>query len=55
MRRTQHGLVFFGPGADVPLTYRFDSGFGRFGVLRVGASLNDALAETILRNPSGSW
>lgn len=51
VHRTQHELVFFGPGAVVPLTYRFDSGFGRSGVLCVGASLNGALAETILRNP----
>lgn len=51
LHRTQHGPVFFGPGAGVPPTYRFDSASGRFGVLYVGASLNGALAETILRNP----
>jgi hypothetical protein len=51
VHRTRHGPVFFGPGAGVPPTYRFDSATGRFGVLYVGASLNGALAETILRNP----
>lgn len=51
VHRTQHGPVFFGPGADVPPTYRFDSATGRFGVLYVGTTLNGALAETILRNP----
>lgn len=51
VHRTQHGPMFFGPGAGVPPTYRFDSASGRFGVLYVGASLNGALAETILRNP----
>jgi len=51
VHRTTHAPVFFGPGPGVPPTYRFDSASGRFGVLYVGASLNGALAETILRNP----
>lgn len=51
VHRTQHGPLFFGPGAGVPPTYRFDSASGRFGVLYVGTSLSGALAETILRNP----
>jgi len=51
IHRTQHEPVFFGPGTDVPPTYRFDSATGRFGVLYVGTTLNGALAETILRNP----
>ena len=43
--------VFFGPGAGIPATYRFDSPTGRFGVLYVGAALPGALVETLLRNP----
>ena len=44
--------VFFGPGAGVPPTYRFDSGSGQFGVLYVGLSCAGAIAETLLRNPN---
>lgn len=51
VHRTEHGPVFFGPGAGVPPTFRFDSASRRFGVLYVGAALGGALAETILRNP----
>jgi hypothetical protein len=51
VHRTQHAPVFFGPGAAVPPTYRFDRASGRFGVLYVGTALSGALAETILRNP----
>lgn len=51
VHRTRHGPVFFGPGAGVAPTFRFDSATGRFGVLYVGSTLNGALAETILRNP----
>ena len=51
IHRTTLDPVFFGPGAGVPPTYRFDSGSGRFGVLYVGLSRACALAETLLRNP----
>ena len=51
IHRTTLDPVFFGPGAGVPPTYRFDSGSGRFGVLYVGLSHACALAETLLRNP----
>lgn len=51
VHRTEHDPIFFGPGADAPPTYRFDSAARRFGVLYVGASLDGAFAETILRNP----
>lgn len=51
VHRTRHDPIFFGPGAGVPPTYRFDSASGRFGVLYLGVALNGALAETILRNP----
>jgi hypothetical protein len=44
--------LFFGPGAGVPPTYRFDSLSGRFGVLYVGLSLAAALVETLARNPA---
>ena len=43
--------VFFGPGAGVPPTYRFDSASGQFGVLYVSLSRAGAIAETLLRNP----
>ena len=39
--------VFFGPGAGVPPTYRFDSGSGQFSVLYVGLSRAGAVAETL--------
>jgi hypothetical protein len=45
------GPVFFGPGAGVPPTYRFDSASSRFGVLYVGLSRAGAVAETLLHNP----
>lgn len=43
--------IFFGPGAGVAPTYRFDSATGRFGVLYLGRTLAGAVAETLLRNP----
>jgi hypothetical protein len=43
--------IFFGPGANVPATNRFDRASGRFGVLYAGLTLRGALAETLVRNP----
>jgi len=43
--------VFFGPGAGISATWRFDSLTGAFGVLYVGAGLAGALVETLPRNP----
>lgn len=43
--------IFFGPGAGMAPSNRFDSASERFGVLYVGMSRRGALAETILRNP----
>lgn len=51
IHRQAHHPVFFGPGAGVPPTCRFDSLAGGFGVLYVGAALPGALVETLLRNP----
>jgi hypothetical protein len=51
IHRAALGPVFFGPGAGVPPTYRFDSASSRFGVLYVGLSRAGAVAETLLRNP----
>ena len=52
IHRLAHGPVFFGPGAGIPPTYRFDSPSGAFGVLYVGLSLAAVLVETLLRNPA---
>ena len=51
VHRMNNDPIFFGPGADNPPTYRFDSLTGSFGVLYVGARLPGALVETLLRNP----
>src|SRR6185312_2182607 len=52
VHRLTHHPIFFGPGAGIPPTYRFDSLRGEFCVLYVGLSLTAALAETLLRNPT---
>lgn len=52
VHRTHHSPIFFGPGAGKAPTYRFDSATGRFGVLYAGLSLDAALIETLLRQPS---
>lgn len=51
IHRAVHHPIFFGPGAGVPPTFRFDSASGAFGVLYAGLSFAGALAETLLRNP----
>lgn len=51
IHRLAFAPVFFGPGAGIPPTYRFDSAGSRFGVLYVGLSRGAAMAETLLRNP----
>jgi hypothetical protein len=52
VHRSANPPVFFGPGAGVPPTWRFDSPSRGFGVLYVGATLSGALVETLLRNPN---
>ncbi|HEY3719235.1 MAG TPA: RES family NAD+ phosphorylase [Roseiarcus sp.] len=52
VHRLEHDPMFFGPGAGVPPTYRFDSSSGAFGVLYVGLTLAGAVVETLLRNPA---
>jgi hypothetical protein len=51
VHRSSLDPIFFGPGANVPPTNRFDSASGRFGVLYAGLTLRGALAETLVRNP----
>ena len=52
VHRLEHDPIFFGPGAGIAPTYRFDSLSGGFGVLYVARSLTAALVETLLRNPA---
>lgn len=51
VHRTHLDPIFYGPGAGVDPTYRFDSASRRFGVLYIGHAFAGAFAETILRNP----
>jgi RES domain len=52
VHRLTHNPIFFGPGAGIPPTYRFDSLSGAFGILYVGRSVAAAVVETLLRNPA---